>query len=284
MNYTIAIFVLLIATVMHSVWNVYAKRASSGFVFVWFIGVVTTILYAPIVIASLYKTSFSFNLYQIGLLLLSGTLHFGYTLFLLYCYEKVDMSVAYPIIRGLIPVLAGCAGLFFLKENLSNAALCGFVAIIAGVWLVGSTSDNKIALQPILWGVGTAIFAAAYSLCDKIAVTQGKIDPIVLDYAGAVMRCVVLAPFVARKPKLVSTAWKQHHTSILVVGILMPLSFILVLHTLKVLPLSFVVPIRELSVLWGIVIAGFLLGEKKVLLRLKYALLIPLGVILIIMS
>ncbi|MCP3922697.1 MAG: EamA family transporter [Desulfobacterales bacterium] len=284
MNFSIAISVLLLATIMHSIWNVYAKRASNGFVFVWFIGTVTTILYAPFVIAVLCTTSFSFNLYQIGLLLLSGFLHFAYTLFLLYCYEKVDMTVAYPIIRGMVPVLAGCAGLLFLNENIGNVGLCGVVAIITGVWLVGSTSDNKYTLEPILWGLGTAFFAAAYSLCDKIAVTDGGINPIVLDYAGAVMRCVILMPFVFRKPKTVSKAWEEHRTSIFVVGILMPLSFILVLYALKTLPLTVVVPIRELSVLWGIVIAGALLGEKKILIRLKYALLIPIGVILIIMG
>jgi drug/metabolite transporter (DMT)-like permease len=64
-----------------------------------------------------------------------------------------------------------------------------------------------------------------------------------------------------------------------VVGIISPVSYVLVLYAVKLAPLSHVAPAREVSMLFAALIGGHLLGEGQRGLRLLGAACIGAGVL-----
>ena len=62
------------------------------------------------------------------------------------------------------------------------------------------------------------------------------------------------------------------------VGIISPVSYVLVLYAVKVAPLSHLAPAREVSMLFAALIGGQLLGESDRLLRILGAAFIAAGV------
>ncbi len=64
-----------------------------------------------------------------------------------------------------------------------------------------------------------------------------------------------------------------------IVGIISPVSYVLVLYAVKVAPLSHVAPAREVSMLFAALLGGQLLGEGDRVARVLGALLIAAGVI-----
>ena len=86
--------------------------------------------------------------------------------------------------------------------------------------------------------------------------------PILFYAVGLAFRSILLTPFALRRPDLLREQWAQHRTSILIVGILSPLAYLLVLFALQTAPLSYVAPVREISMLVGTFIGASLLKES----------------------
>ena len=72
--------------------------------------------------------------------------------------------------------------------------------------------------------------------------------------------------------------WQQQKTYALIVGIISPVSYVLVLYAMQVAPLSHVAPAREVSMLFAALLGGHLLGEKDRGPRIAGAALIAAGV------
>jgi uncharacterized membrane protein len=72
--------------------------------------------------------------------------------------------------------------------------------------------------------------------------------------------------------------WKLQWKYAIVVGVVSPVSYVLVLYALQLAPLSHVAPAREVSMLFAALIGGHLLGEGDRLSRLMGAASIAAGV------
>jgi uncharacterized membrane protein len=73
--------------------------------------------------------------------------------------------------------------------------------------------------------------------------------------------------------------WQRQWKYATYVGIISPVSYVLVLYAMQRAPLSHVAPAREVSMLFAALIGGQLLGEGERLLRLAGAAFIAVGVI-----
>jgi uncharacterized membrane protein len=103
-------------------------------------------------------------------------------------------------------------------------------------------------------------------------------SPILLDYVGNLLRLVVVAPQVLRDVPAAALLWRRQWKYAVFVGIISPVSYVLVLYAMQTAPLSHVAPAREISMLFAALIGGQLLGEGDRLLRLLGAGFIAAGV------
>ena len=160
--------------------------------------------------------------------------------------------------------------------------------MIAGVFLIAGgpglwrASHDPVQRQRVhkgmVYGLLTGAFIAGYTVVDGYAVKFLLMSPILLDYFGNLLRMVVIAPTVLRDPSAALVLWRQQWKYAVFVGIVSPVSYVLVLYAMQVAPLSHVAPAREVSMLFAALLGGHLLGEGDRLLRLLGAAFIAVGV------
>lgn len=73
--------------------------------------------------------------------------------------------------------------------------------------------------------------------------------------------------------------WRDHRRQIVAVGVLCPLSYILVLTALVATPVSYIAPAREVSILIGTVMGTRWLSEGDARRRIPAAVAIVCGVV-----
>jgi uncharacterized membrane protein len=131
----------------------------------------------------------------------------------------------------------------------------------------------------VLYALATGAFIAAYTLWDKVAVTSVGNPPLLQDYASLVGMTVALAPFALADSRRTARMWRTYRPQILGAAVLSPLAYILVLVALSFSSVAAVAPAREVSVLFGVILGGRLLGEGGLARRLTGAAAIVAGII-----
>src|SRR4051812_5195721 len=91
-----ALVLVLVAAVLHALWNLLAKRAGGGAVLVWLYGTVSAVLLTPCAVLILVRRP---GLGPVGLsyTLASAVIHVVYFLVLQRGYQLGDLSVVYPV-------------------------------------------------------------------------------------------------------------------------------------------------------------------------------------------
>lgn len=192
-----------------------------------------------------------------------------------------DLSLVYPLARGTGPTLSTLVAILLLGERPIALALLGALLVAAGVFFLSGRSGGFRGNRK--WGVGygllTGIIIAAYTLWDKYAVSTLLIPPLIQDYCTNLGRMIVLGPVALRKWKDVRNEWRIHRKEAIGVGLLCPLSYIMVLTALISAPVSYIAPAREVSILIAAVMGSRLLAEGHASRRLPAAVAIVVGVI-----
>jgi drug/metabolite transporter (DMT)-like permease len=94
----------------------------------------------------------------------SWAVHLLYVFTLIKSFEASDMTVAYPIARGIAPVLAATVSVALFREPITIPVAAGIVLIAMGVAFIGiSHTMHKRALG---WALLTGACIAAYTVID----------------------------------------------------------------------------------------------------------------------
>ena len=120
----------------------------------------------------------------IGWIFVIGTilLHIGYFFTLGRAYKHGDLSIVYPIARGLGLALIPVIGVFVLHEAVSGIAVFGISAIFFGVIVVGASSSDglKLWLHPRNLvadrGVAFAVAALENHEVDRIILCRPAVE------------------------------------------------------------------------------------------------------------
>jgi drug/metabolite transporter (DMT)-like permease len=276
-----ALTLILIAAVVHAMWNFLAKRASGGAAFSSLFSFLSTCLYTPIILT--YAFFFPPHIGGIELIFIAGSsiLHVAYFLLLQQGYRVGDLSVVYPLARGTGPLLSTLGAIALFGEHPSFIALCGAILVIVGVFIMSGGARllrRQSLAQGISYGLITGAFIAAYTLWDKQAVSVLLIPPLIYEYSANLGRSLILAPLAWHQRDAVMREWRTHRYEALGVAALAPLSYLLVLVAMTTTPVSYVAPARELSILIGAMMGARWLGEGETRRRLTAAGVMVLGV------
>ncbi len=244
--------------------------------------------WAPLGLYLAWQQVPSWGMLEWTLLCVSGVFHTIYFIILLRGYRKADLTVVYPLARGSGPLLSSMAAIALMGEQLSALGGLGIVAVAGGVFLIAggpglfkaihSPEQTRRIRQGMLYGLLTGVFIASYTVVDGYAVKVALMSPILVDYMGNFVRLGLLLPAMLRDPQQVRRQWKLQWKYATIVGIVSPISYVLVLYALQLAPLSHVAPAREVSMLFAALIGGHLLGEGARVSRFMGAASIALGV------
>lgn len=284
-----ALALLVVAAIMHASWNLLAKRASDGgAVFVWLFTMASTLLYAPLVAVGWLIQPVYLSGWVWLCVLVSAAVHTGYFLSLQTGYRHGDLSLVYPLARGTGPLLATILAMVFLAERPSLLALAGGGLIIVGVFMItGGMNGLRLTNTPrtaIGYGVLAGAFIGTYTLVDKYAVAHLLAAPLVYHWLCNAGCLILLSPWVRGRGNELRRQWQQYRAIILAVGLLSPLTYILVLLAMQFTPLSHVAPAREISILVGVILGARLLAEGQVMARLLAALAIVVGIAALVLG
>jgi len=280
-----AVLLIVVAAFIHASWNFLAKRAGGGAAFVWLFGAVSALVYTPLAVALILLQSPHLGFMELTFIFGSAAIHAVYFLMLQRGYRVGDLSLVYPLARGTGPLLSVLAAIAFFAERPSTLALIGAGLIVAGVFALatgGGTNWRRALIgnrRAVGYGLLTGSLIACYTLWDKHAVSVLLIPPLVLDWGSNFGRTLLVSPYALSHWHEVRMQWRSHRFEAIAVGVLCPLSYILVLTALVFTPVSYVAPAREISIVFAILMGAHLLAEEGLRLRLTAAAAMVAGII-----
>src|SRR5437763_6876780 len=195
-----ALGLVLAAAVLHAAWNLLAKRAGGGATLVWLYGTASAVLLTPPAVALLVLGRTDLGPTGLAYSLASAVLHVAYFLVLQRGYEHGDLSVVYPVARGTGPVLSTIAAVALLGERPSPTALAGAALVATGVFVLARPERASAAssTRAVAYGLLTGVLIAAYTICDKRAVGEYGVPPLVQQWTSSLGLFALLAPWAIR--------------------------------------------------------------------------------------
>ena len=264
-----ALCLVIAGALLHAVWNLFAKKASGGLPFVWLFGGVSLAASLPFGLSSWYTNSQQLTVQAWAAIAGSAIVHVAYSLVLQKGYRESDFSVVYPLARGTGPLFSVFGAIVVLGEAPSLLGWFGILTILMGILLISGTARVLFVSSPkaragLLWGTITGVSIAAYTVIDGWAVKTLGIAPVLYYVLGLALRTIILAPQALRDIQGLRSQWQINGRYIVAVGMLSPLAYTLVLFAMTMAPLSYVAPVRELSMLLGVLFGAKLLRESLV--------------------
>src|SRR3990172_3097218 len=169
-----ALALVLLSAVAHAGWNYLTKKSSDTLVFSWCFTALASVLYLPILLAIVMRTSVP----PAGWLFVAGTmaLHIVYFHLLNSAYTHGDLSLVYPVARGTAIALIPIGGSLLLGETVSLPAALPIAAILFGVLAVNRgaswrTLTAAFAEKGSRFALATGLLIAGYTLWDKQALS-----------------------------------------------------------------------------------------------------------------
>jgi drug/metabolite transporter (DMT)-like permease len=283
---SIALPLILISVVMHAAWNLVAKRArTSGITLVWLFAVFETVLFFPIIVFTMYQlTTGHLPLLSIIFMVGSGVLHTVYFLLLSSGYRIGDLSIVYPVARGTGPLLSTLGAILLFAEDPTQIVLGGTIVISVGVIIL--TGDPRALLQSsalpaLVFGLLTGLSVAVYTLWDAYAMNQAAIAPLLYQAGISFARMLMLLPFIGMRRDAVEMTWRLDKQKAAAIAVLSSLAYLIILFVLAFTPVSYVAPMRTLSILIGVLLGANILKEKDMRRRLVASGAIVVGVVLL---
>lgn len=289
-----ALALVVLAGFIHACWNIAAKKAGGDVRFSFFCTAVLLVFWAPVGLWMGWQQVPTWSFLEWALVVASGVVHVVYFIVLLRGYRKADLTVVYPLARGSGPLLTALVAIVVWGEQISAQGLLGIAGVVTGVFLVAggpalfrherTASERHRIHRGIAYGLLTGVFIATYTVIDGYAVKFTLLTPILIDYAGSVVRLMLLLPAALRDVPATAVLWKRQWRYAAIVGIVSPVSYVLVLYAVQMAPLSHVAPAREVSMLFAALLGGHLLGEGDRWARLAGASCIGAGVMALAMG
>jgi len=212
----------------------------------------------------------------------SVVLHAAYKVALASLYMRADLGRAYPLARGLTPIMATLLGVLLLHELPGATSLVGIGLISLGIVALVTEKSARLSGAAVL---GPAVLVgatvAAYSVVDAYGVRRSGAW---LGYTTWLIACDSVA-FIgyafAVRGRPVAAVWSAYRWRVLGSGALGLVSFGVFLWALSRAPVGAVSALRETSIVFSALLGALVLRETATWRRYTAALLVMLGAAMI---
>ena len=261
-----ALALVLVAAVAHALWNLAARTSTGdGGHFVFLYVAASAVLWVPVTGVWLLLHPQQVSWAWLLAPLVSGLLHTAYGLVLQRGYLRGDLSLVYPVARGVGPLVTLVVAVLALGERPPPLAVLGALVVIAGIAAISmpgrDVAHRARSKAGLGWGAATGLSIAAYTLWDSHAVTTLEVPPLAYFSTSLLFQLLPLAPRAARRPGDLAAVWRAHRRAILTVAVLSPLAYLLVLEAMLLAPVALVASTRESSIVVGALLGSLVLGE-----------------------
>jgi drug/metabolite transporter (DMT)-like permease len=213
----------------------------------------------------------------------SVVLHVGYKVGLAALYVRADLGQAYPMARGLTPIMATVLGFVALGELPHASVLFGIALVSAGLLaLARENVARRVTLRMLAVAALTGLSVAAYSVLDAYGI---RLNGDWLGFTVWLVLCDCLTflayVFAVQGPRAVVTEWAERWGRVIVSGLFGIVSFGVFLWALGRAPVGGVTALRETSVLFAAVLGATVLKEASTWWRYAAAVSVMAGVVAI---
>jgi drug/metabolite transporter (DMT)-like permease len=274
------IFLMILGSAaLHAIWNYAARRAAGNLGALWLGMCAAGACCLPLAI--IWRESFTSLGAAYPYMLATGAIHGLYFVLLGKAYKAGEISFVYPVARGSGVAGAAAAAWVLLGEAASPLGAAGIVAVSLGILALGisdfaATRDHRAGLLAL--AVGATI--VCYSLVDKVGVSL--INPVLYVSSLFWLSALFSAPYViTRHRQDVRQAWRHLKVYVLVIGPGSLVTYLVILFAMQVAKVSYVVAVRECSVVIGTLMGRFLLQERLTPARWVGIAAVVLGTILV---
>ena len=281
-------FTLVMASaVSHALWNYMAKEAGDKDSFMLLLNVLSLALFLPVFYVILPEIYFPVEI--LPFLVASGVAETIYFLALGKAYEEGDLSVVYPVARS-SPMFVAIAASMLIGERVTLWGALGIALILAGVYVLHLKGWSREELTKPLRALGApasryaflaALGTTVYSISDKLGVTA--VDPLLYSFWLGFIITGMLSMVIVRR-RGVSALREELRGSLLtisVAGVLMKGGYMLVLVAMSLAQVSYILALRQVSVVLGAALGVALLKERYGGVRIVGSAIIFLGVYLL---
>jgi drug/metabolite transporter (DMT)-like permease len=282
-------FILIVSSaLMHALWNLLVKRSRHKTVFIWWMFVASGGLFS-IVIPLLPETFHTPDTRTLLLVTLAAVCFVLYHLLNGRAYRGGDLSVVYPLCQTSM-IYVPIWGMILLGEHLSLIGVCGILLVVFGTYSIQlqhlSLSEmvrpfRNLKSPSVQDALAAGFIYSIGSIAEKNGV--GNYSPLFFTYM-LVLVMLFLMSFNMVRPKYraqIGAELREHWGLILCSGPIMMASFLTFRYGLNLSPVSYAVPVRQVSIVIGVLIGILFLKESFGRIRLVSALFILVGAALI---
>jgi len=228
-----------------------------------------------------------------ALVLLTGPTHAFYLYWMSRAYEHGDLSLVYPIARS-TPAFLPLVAVPLFGEVLDPIGGLGIVAVVAGMWLVHlgpGFERQSLTGSATRYALLTLLATVAYSLIDKAAMARLAAG----EWPGPVSRAITyavllqvahalaFAPIFFRSRDLAAlrAAAREQFARAAAAAVISLVGYALILRAFETAVASYVVAVRQSSVLFAVALGALWLRERPSRPRVLGAAATVIGVALI---
>jgi len=269
-----AIFtIILFAALLHAVWNAIVKVAPDktlSAILVAISGATISALIVPM-LPQPAPAAWPF-------LAISTVLQVGYYALVASAYRAADMSLAYPLMRGLAPLIVAAVTAFALGDHLTAPAWIGVVLVSVGVVATALGARGSGNGRGALFAIGNAAVIAAYTISDGLGVRASN-APVAYTMWLMILTALPLIVWVIVFRRDFPRYARRYAGLGFVGGLATLTSYGLALWAMTLAPVAVVAALRETSILFGTAIAALVLKERVTPARLAAIGLIAAGAV-----
>lgn len=272
------VFMIIVAALLHALWNSLVKIQADRLITMTMI---TT--GSSIVCISILPFIAMPDISVLPYMLLSLLLHNAYYFTLIHAYSHGDFGYVYPITRGSIPLFVAIMSYWILGELLSFSQYLGLILVASAIFCLlflsgrSALKDKKAAL----YAISAAFLVAGYTIVDGLGARLNGDAHSYTFWLFAFDSVLLTITAIISKRRGFITALKANAKTGLMAGVVAMISTWLVIWALTLSPMAIVSALRETSVIFSIVISYFILRENVKITQIIAVLLTVTGAILL---
>lgn len=282
--------IVLVSALLHAWWSFSIKASQNPLAF----NLVQLFPAVAVGIGLVFWVDLAEVPHQVWLLVAAtGVAHALYLFWMSLAYESGDLTLVYPIARS-TPAFLPLFSIPLLGESISLVGAFGIAMVVAGIWMVQVGQGLRWAalLRPaVFYAYLTLAATIAYSMIDKAAMAElastawsSPVPRAVFYYFLLVLAhaaCFTPLCFTRIDAKAVARAVRLELPRAFVAGAVSFTSYGLILEALRSAQVSYVVAVRQSSVLFVMGLGVLWLRETPGRARLAGAALTVAGVALV---
>ena len=284
---TLTVFILVFfSAAVHVSWNTFVKTSRDKVSFAWLTPLASTAILVPVFVA--FRLVQPGPLYGevVGWAALSGFFEAIYIILLFSAYDRADLSVVYPLSRGVAPLVTLALGGLLLSDAVTTWHGLAVLIVVAGVtsvsFSVRTAANPGHSLRGVALALATGCMIAGYHLVDRRAMTLTP-TPNPLEYLF-IMHCFLALSMSAwivvsrSRRKRAFNEWPVNKRGIFIVGFGSTFGYLLIMLALRLGNVTYITAGRNVGIVISTAVGALFLKERVGWKRALGAVLIVLGV------